>query len=113
MDINEVIKEQIEGNTILLYMKGSPNAPQCGFSARVVSMLNTLVEDYATRNVLEDPQLREGIKEYSSWPTIPQLYVDREFLGGCDIITEMYEKGELQPMVDKAGVEAGADQPSE
>ena len=107
MAINEQVRSRIDqtvgSNKVVLFMKGTPEQPQCGFSARVVGMLNALVEDYATANVLEDPQLRESIKEYSSWPTIPQLYVDQEFLGGCDIVTEMFNSGELHRLL---GVEA-------
>ena len=102
-EVRSRIDETVGSNKVVLFMKGTPEQPQCGFSARVVGMLNTLVEDYTTANVLEDPRLREGIKEYSSWPTVPQLYVDQEFLGGCDIVTEMFNSGELHKVL---GLEA-------
>jgi len=98
-ELQSRIDDTVASHKVVLFMKGTKEQPQCGFSARVVSMLDTLVEDYATQNVLEDPQLRDGIKEYSSWPTIPQLYVDREFLGGCDIVTEMFNNGELHRLL--------------
>jgi len=103
MDILETIKEQIESNGILLYMKGSPNQPQCGFSATTVSILDALVADYVTVNVLEDPAIREGIKTYSDWPTIPQLYIDKEFTGGCDVVKQLFNTGQLH---EALGVEA-------
>lgn len=86
----------VKQNPVLLFMKGDRQVPQCGFSATVVQILDSLLSDYATVNVLEDDAIRQGIKEYSSWPTVPQLYVDGEFQGGCDILLEMYEAGELQ-----------------
>ena len=89
------IESQIQGNHIVLFMKGNRAMPQCGFSAKVVQILDSLVQDYATVDVLADPDIREGIKEYSSWPTIPQLYLKGEFLGGCDVVTELYATGEL------------------
>ena len=95
MDIIETIKEQIANNTILLYRKGSPNAPQCGFSARVVQILTHMGVPFAGVNVLEDMEIREGIKAFTNWPTIPQLYVKGEFVGGCDIVMEMFQSGEL------------------
>ena len=95
----DIIKEDIEKHPILLYMKGSKLLPQCGFSNRVVEMLNALGIDYETRDVLEDPNLRVAIKEYSDWPTLPQLYVRGEFIGGCDIVTELFQSGELKNMV--------------
>ena len=85
----------VKQHPVLLFMKGDRQFPQCGFSATVVQILDQLLPDYATVDVLQDPEIREGIKEYSSWPTIPQLYVKGEFQGGCDIVREMYEKGEL------------------
>jgi monothiol glutaredoxin len=90
------IDEIIASDRVVLFMKGTRHQPQCGFSATVVQILDTLVPEYTTVNVLADPRLREGIKEYSSWPTIPQLYVAGEFLGGCDIVREMYSSGELR-----------------
>jgi monothiol glutaredoxin len=90
------ISEVVSGNRVVVFMKGTRNFPQCGFSATVVQILNDLLPEYHTVNVLKDPDIREGIKEYSSWPTIPQLYVDGKFVGGCDIVREMYVAGELQ-----------------
>lgn len=98
----ERIAQLIAGSPVLLFMKGNRQMPQCGFSARVVGMLDELLSDYRTVDVLADPAIREGVKVFSSWPTIPQLYVGGEFVGGCDIVTEMYESGELH---EKLGVE--------
>ena len=98
-DILKEIDSDVKSNTVLLYMKGSPDFPQCGFSATVTQILNHLGVEYATRDVLSDPEVRTGIKTYASWPTIPQLYVKGEFVGGCDIIREMFESGELQEML--------------
>jgi monothiol glutaredoxin len=98
--MNDSTRSRIDGlvkdNQVLLFMKGNRQRPQCGFSAQVVQILDTLLPEYRTVDVLADPEIRDGIKEYSSWPTIPQLYVAGEFQGGCDIITEMYQSGELQ-----------------
>jgi len=100
MPIVEKIKQQIAANTIILYMKGNAQFPQCGFSAQAVRLLNACgIEDFATVNVLEEADIRQGIKDFSHWPTIPQLYVKGEFIGGCDIMTEMYESGELQALL--------------
>jgi monothiol glutaredoxin len=99
----ERIEKLISDNPIVLFMKGVPAAPQCGFSAGVVKVLDAIGKPYVGVNVLEDPFLRDGIKEYSDWPTIPQLYVNGEFVGGCDIVREMYESGELQGLVAPAG----------
>jgi monothiol glutaredoxin len=93
----------VKGSTVLLFMKGNRQRPQCGFSAQVVQILDTLLPEYRTVDVLADPEIREGIKEYSAWPTIPQLYVAGEFQGGCDIITEMYQSGELQQKLRTLG----------
>ena len=98
-DTRKQIDEIIASDRVVLFMKGDRRMPQCGFSARVVQILDSLVPEYTTVDVLRDPALREGIKEYSSWPTIPQLYVDGEFIGGCDIVTEMYSGGELRGML--------------
>ena len=99
-DINDRIKEQVTQNRVVLYMKGTPQFPQCGFSATVAEVLKRCgVTDYASFNVLQDDALRQGIKDYSNWPTIPQLYVDGEFVGGCDIVREMYQSGELQQIL--------------
>jgi monothiol glutaredoxin len=100
MDVQEKIRSQIAGNRVVLYMKGTPEAPQCGFSAAAVQILEACgVEDVATVNVLADAEIRQGIKEFSSWPTIPQLYVNGEFVGGADIMREMYQNGELQSLL--------------
>ena len=93
------IEEDIDSNKIILFMKGSKLMPQCGFSARVVHILDQLNVDYETRDVLTDDKLREKIKEYSNWPTLPQLYVNKEFIGGCDIVSELYQTGELQKII--------------
>ncbi|MBV9775803.1 MAG: Grx4 family monothiol glutaredoxin [Acetobacteraceae bacterium] len=98
------IQSEITDNPVMLYMKGSAMFPQCGFSARVVQILSHLGVPFKTANVLEDPELREGVKQFSSWPTIPQLYVNGEFVGGCDIITEMFQSGELEALLKEKGV---------
>ncbi len=105
MDVNETIKQQIEENPILLYMKGTPQAPQCGFSAKTVQALMACGERFAYVNILDNQELREALKVYSSWPTYPQLYVKGELVGGCDIILEMYESGELEKLVKEASPE--------
>jgi monothiol glutaredoxin len=99
VDVNERIKEQIEGNPVLLYMKGTPDFPQCGFSGQTVAALKAIGKPFAYVNIFEDPEIREGLKEYSNWPTFPQLYVDGELIGGCDIVVEMYHSGELQKLL--------------
>lgn len=99
MDIKQQIDEAITNNKVMLYMKGTPEEPQCGFSAKVVHILEVLNAEYNSEDVLMNPQLRQAIKEYSDWPTIPQLYVKGEFLGGCDIITELYLNGELDAIL--------------
>lgn len=93
------IRSDIENNRVMLYMKGSKDLPMCGFSAQVVNILNFLGVDYDTRDVLQDAVLRQAIKVHASWPTLPQLYVDGQFIGGCDIVTELYNSGELQEML--------------
>jgi monothiol glutaredoxin len=98
------IQSDIEGNQVFLYMKGTPMFPQCGFSARVVQILSHLGVPFQSANVLEEQELREAIKEFSQWPTIPQLYVKGEFVGGCDIITEMFQSGELETLLEEKGV---------
>ncbi len=98
--------ELVQKNKVVLFMKGNKHFPQCGFSAKVVGMLNEIVGKYETVNVLADPAVRDGIKEYSSWPTIPQLYVDGQFVGGCDIVTEMYGSGDLQKLLGGAAPKA-------
>jgi len=96
MSIQDTIRDQVKSNRVVLYMKGTPQFPQCGFSATVVEILKrTGVTDYLAVDVLKDPEIRQGIKDYANWPTIPQLYVNGEFVGGCDILREMYEAGEL------------------
>jgi monothiol glutaredoxin len=96
---HDQIDELVKSNKVLLFMKGNRQTPQCGFSATVVQVLDQLLPEYATVDVLQHPEIRAGIKEYSSWPTVPQLYIDGEFQGGCDIIREMYENGELQKLL--------------
>ena len=96
---HDQIDELVKSHKVLLFMKGNRQVPQCGFSATVVQMLDQLLPEYATVDVLQHPEIRAGIKEYSSWPTVPQLYVDGEFQGGCDIVREMYENGELQKLL--------------
>ena len=95
-NIKKKIEEELEKNPVCLFMKGTPEVPQCGFSLAVSNVLNHLEVNFKGINVLEDQEIREGIKEYSDWPTIPQLYIKSEFVGGCDIVKEMFEKGELQ-----------------
>lgn len=99
------IQAEITANPVMLYMKGTAMFPQCGFSARVVQILTHLGVPFKTANVLEDDSLRDGIKSFSNWPTIPQLYVKGEFIGGCDIITEMFQSGELGTTLEEKGVE--------
>jgi len=101
MDTQNRIKEQVTGNRVVLFMKGTPQFPQCGFSALAVQVLNACgVKDFATVNVLADQEIREGIKHYANWPTIPQLYINGEFVGGSDIMREMYQSGELQKLLE-------------
>ena len=103
MDIKERIKQQVTGSPVVLYMKGTPQFPQCGFSALTVQVLNACgVKEFASVNVLADAEVRQGIKEYANWPTIPQLYINGEFVGGSDIVKEMYESGELQKLLEVA-----------
>jgi monothiol glutaredoxin len=107
-DIQNRIRQMVEGNDVVLFMKGTPLFPQCGFSSRAVAILDHLDVDYASADVLQDPELRQGIKDYSQWPTVPQLYVKGEFVGGSDIMMEMFEAGELQSMVEDKGVKRTA-----
>ena len=101
MSIQDVIKKQVTGNRVVLYMKGTPDFPQCGFSANAVGILRACgVGQMFTVNVLEDQDIRQGIKEYANWPTIPQLYINGEFVGGSDIMREMYQSGELQKLLE-------------
>ena len=99
-----LIQNHIDTNEVCLFMKGTPDAPQCGFSMAVTNMLKILEVNFKGVNVLEDQNLREGIKVYSDWPTIPQLYVKNEFIGGCDIVKEMYESGDLKKVFDDKGI---------
>src|SRR5205814_7452055 len=101
MDTKQRIKDQVTGNPVVLYMKGTPQAPQCGFSALAVQVLNACgVNEFASFNVLADAEIRQGVKEYANWPTVPQLYVNGEFVGGSDIMREMYQSGELQKLLE-------------
>ncbi|MBV9784029.1 MAG: Grx4 family monothiol glutaredoxin [Acidisphaera sp.] len=102
--VRDRIQSEITANPVMLYMKGTAMFPQCGFSARVVQILTHLGVPFQTANVLEDMALREGIKQFSNWPTIPQLYVGGEFVGGCDIVTEMFQSGELETLMQEKGV---------
>ena len=104
MEINQKIENLINENDVCLFMKGTPDSPQCGFSMAVSNVLKHLNVNFKGVNVLEDESLRQGIKEYSDWPTIPQLYIKQEFLGGCDIIKEMFENGELKKILNEKGV---------
>lgn len=99
MDVIERIKTQLSSNPVLLYMKGTPDFPQCGFSATAVRALNAVGAKFESVNIFEEPELREALKQYSNWPTYPQLYVNGELVGGCDIIVEMYNSGELQKVI--------------
>lgn len=94
------IEKDIQNHRIILYMKGTKDMPLCGFSARVVDLLNDCHAEFVTRNILDSPELRQAIKEYSDWPTLPQLYIDQEFVGGCDIVVELYNSGELQKLIN-------------
>lgn len=102
MNTQEIINEQVTTNSVVLYMKGTPEFPQCGFSAHAMKILNACgINNVFTVDVLSNPEIRQGIKEYSNWPTIPQLYIDGKFIGGSDILTEMYQNGELQKLIKK------------
>jgi monothiol glutaredoxin len=103
MNVIERIEKQLKENPVILYMKGTPDFPQCGFSGRAVEILNALGVEYAYVNILEDPELRETLKSYSNWPTYPQLYVKGQLVGGCDIMVELYRSGELQRLLKEAG----------
>ena len=102
--VKSLIQNYIDNNEICLFMKGTPDAPQCGFSMAVTNILKILEVNFKAVNVLEDQTLREGIKVFSDWPTIPQLYIKKEFVGGCDIIKEMYESGEIKKVFDDKGI---------
>ena len=103
-NIKNTIQSHIDTNEICLFMKGTPDAPQCGFSMAVTHMLKLLEVNFHSVNVLEDQNIREGIKTFSDWPTIPQLYIQKEFVGGCDIVKEMYESGELAKLLETKGI---------
>jgi len=103
-DINNFIKTEIEKNEVCLFMKGTPDSPQCGFSMAISNLLKILEVNFKSFNVLENEELRQGIKGFSDWPTVPQLYIKGEFLGGCDIVKEMYESGELQKKLSEKSV---------
>ncbi len=105
-DINAFIDNSVKSNDVFLFMKGSPDFPQCGFSGQVVQILNYLGVKYDSANVLESDELRQGVKDYTNWPTIPQLYVKGEFIGGADIIREMFQNGELQDFLSEKGIVA-------
>ncbi len=100
VDVNSRIEEQLKSHDILLYMKGTPDFPQCGFSGQTVAALNAIGKPFSFVNIFEDQEVREGLKTYSNWPTFPQLYVKGEFIGGCDIVIEMYQSGELKDLLD-------------
>ena len=105
IDVTESINNEIKSNDVVLFMKGTPDFPMCGFSAAVVQILNNMGAEFNSINVLDNDKMREGIKNYSNWPTIPQLYVKEEFIGGCDIVKEMYESGELLELLKSKGIE--------
>lgn len=107
-ETNALVKSHIDSNPVMLFMKGTPQFPQCGFSSVVVQILDHLGVQYESANVLESDDLRQGVKEYSDWPTIPQLYIKGEFVGGCDIVREMFENGELRRFLTDKGIEIAA-----
>ncbi len=99
-NLKEQIEKDIKENKVIIYMKGTPDSPQCGFSAQVVSILKSYNIPFETKNVLPDPHLRQAIKDFTDWPTIPQIFINGEFIGGCDILTEMHQKGELKKLLE-------------
>jgi monothiol glutaredoxin len=101
-DVLSKIDQQVKNNKVMLYMKGNPNAPQCGFSAHTVEILQSYGIPFQTADVLADPAIRDGIKRYSNWPTVPQVFIGGKFVGGCDIVSELHERGELAPMLKSA-----------
>ena len=103
MSVIERIKDQLENNSVILYMKGTPDFPQCGFSGQTVQVLQAVQAKYTADNIFEDPELREALKEYSHWPTYPQLYIDGQLVGGCDIVIDLYKKGELASLLASVG----------
>jgi len=102
--VTDRIKNTVTNNDVVLYMKGTPTFPQCGFSSTVVQIFDYLGAEYATVNVLEDPEVRQGIKDFNNWPTVPQVFVKGEFIGGCDIMREMFETGELKTLLSEKGI---------
>ena len=102
--VNEFIDGEVKGNNVVLFMKGTPDFPQCGFSGQLVQILNYLGVEYKGINVLEDDDIRQGVKDYTNWPTVPQLYVKGEFVGGCDIVREMFQASELQNLFTEKGI---------
>lgn len=102
MDVMERIRQQVEGSPIMLYMKGTPDMPQCGFSSYTVQALRAVNAEFQSVNVLEDPEIRQNLPRYANWPTFPQLYINGELVGGCDIVLELYQSGELKKLVDSA-----------
>ena len=108
MSAKEQITKTVSENDVVLYMKGTPTFPQCGFSSTVVQVFDYLGAEYASVNVLEDPEIRQGIKDFNNWPTIPQIFIKGEFIGGCDIVREMFETGELRDMLTEKGVALSA-----
>lgn len=101
-DILEMIKKEIAGNPIVLFTKGTADMPMCGFSARTIAVFKEIGKPFKTVDILPDPRIRQVLSAHSNWPTVPQVFIDGQFIGGCDIVTEMFEKGELKPLVDKA-----------
>jgi len=110
VDVNSRIEEQLNSHDILLYMKGTPDFPQCGFSGQTVAALNAIGKPFSFVNIFEDQEIREGLKAYSNWPTFPQLYVKGELVGGCDIVIEMYHSGELKNLLDESVTSEGQPQ---
>jgi len=108
MSAHDTIKKTVTENDVVLYMKGTPVFPQCGFSSTVVQILDYVGVEYASVNVLENPEIRQGIKDYNNWPTIPQIFIKGEFIGGCDIVKEMFETGELRTLLTDKGVKTNA-----
>ncbi|MGC1951623.1 MAG: Grx4 family monothiol glutaredoxin [Gammaproteobacteria bacterium] len=111
MDVMERIRQQVESNPILIYMKGTPQFPQCGFSSRAAQALQACNVDFAYVNVLADPEVFENLPRFANWPTFPQIYIEGELIGGCDITLELFQKGDLQKMAEKAAAKAGTDAP--
>ena len=113
MDIQQHIQTLIEDNDVMLFMKGTPDFPQCGFSAQTVAALRAVGAEFSSVNIFEDPEVREGLKAYSNWPTFPQLYVNGELIGGCDIALELYQSGELKDLIESVGDSPRSDEPKE